>query len=697
MAHSQKRKRTKKTSSRRGFFAWLAGRTPAERGWRSRVRRILLVSIPAGIFLFVALVGVAYALVRIPQPSDLATARSTLVLDRHGTVIARLHAEADRVDVPASQIPGVMRQAAIAAEDHSFYQHGGVSIPSIFRAAIADLTGGRVRQGGSTITQQYVKNAYVGNERSVWRKIKEAIVAIKIERKETKDEILNNYLNTIYFGRGAYGIEAASRTYFGTPARSLTLEQAALLGGIIRAPELDDPIRYPMRAKVRRDTVAQQMAQLGSITHAQAEAVTAKPVRVVALAATRAPAVVGAYAVEDVRRLLIAQFGAARVYRGGMIVNTAIDLRLQRFAEDAVHKVLDRRTDPEAALVSVDADTGEVLAMVGGKRFSELQFDLATQGMRQPGSSFKPFVLTAALEQNISLRSRFRAPATITLPTGFEPWKVSNYDHKDYKTLDLLAATEFSVNTVYAQLILKVGPDKAAAAARGAGITSSLAPVPSLALGTSNVSPLELAGAYADFANGGMHSTPHLIHSITDADRHTLFSSDILPERVMESSVANTVAYALTQVVQKGTGRSAQLGGRPVGGKTGTTESHIDAWFSGFTRQIATTVWMGYPDGHHTMQNVRGIAVTGGSFPAEIWRDYMEKAVDGMPVEGFGQPAFGGETLNATPSGSPSPSPSGSSRTVVPSLPPSKSPEPLPSPTTTKTPSPTPVASASGG
>jgi penicillin-binding protein 1A len=438
------------------------------------------------------------------------------------------------------------------------------------------------------------------------------------------------------------------------------------------------------------------MAKLRMIAGAQAEEAVAKPVDLHAGVAGKVGAgVVGAHFVEDVRRVLVSQYGAARVYRGGLVVRTTLDLRLQKYAEAAVRGVLDKKSDPEAALVSIDNQTGEVLAMVGGRSFSESQFNLATQGRRQPGSSFKPFVLASALDQGISIRSRFRAPASITLKTGFEPWKVTNYDKKDYGTLDLIEATEFSVNTVYSQLILKVGAKKAADLAAAAGITTKLDAVPSLALGTSPVSPMELAGAYADFANGGSHAKPHLIRSITESgDGPVLFKDEIKPEPAIQPAVADTVAYALTQVVQKGTGRSAQLGNRPVGGKTGTTEDHVDAWFVGFTKQISTAVWMGYPKGGRTMEHVRGIAVTGGSFPAQIWKAYMERAVEGTPVEGFGKPTFAGEVLNGSPTPSPSPSPSGPTSTVLPSVVPSN-PEPQPSPTKTKQPNPSPSPSSS--
>jgi penicillin-binding protein 1A len=657
------------------------------------LKRFLLVAIPGGFLLSLLLIGIAYAFVEVPDPSEFATKNSTLLLDRRGRTIARLHAETERIDVPAAQIPDVMRKAAIAAEDHDFFRHSGVSLPAIVRAAFANLTGWGIRQGGSTITQQYVKNAYVGRERSVWRKAKEAIVAIKVERKLSKDEILTDYLNTIYFGRGAYGVEAAARTFFGVNARQLKLDQAALLAGVIRAPETNDPVRHPDRAKARRDTVLQQMTELRLIPEADAADARTKPVKVRAGAAgNAATGILGAHFVEDVRRLLLAQYGAARVYRGGLVVKTTLDLRLQKYAEAAVRNVLDRPSDPQAALVSLDTNTGDVLAMVGGRSYSERQFNLATQGKRQPGSAFKPFVLAAAIEDGISIKSRFDAPASITLETGFEPWKVSNYDRQDYGTLDLVEATEFSVNTVYAQLIMKVGPKKAAEMATKAGITSKLAAVPSLTLGTSDVSPIDMAGAYADFANGGMHAKPHLIRSITESGGNVLFRSDIRPEPVLKGATASTVAYALTQVVENGTGRKAKLAGRPTGAKTGTTENHVDAWFTGFTRQISTSVWMGYPDGSkRTMENVRGIAVVGGSFPADIWKLYMEKAVEGTPVEGFGKPTFAGEMLNATPSASPSPSPSS---TVLPSLVPTKTAEPKPSPTK-KPPVPKPTSSGS--
>ncbi|MEX2557298.1 MAG: PBP1A family penicillin-binding protein [Actinomycetota bacterium] len=684
----------------RRFRDWLQGRTPAARRWHQRLKRYVIVAVPGGLLFGMLLFGMAYALVDVPVPTDISTARSTIVLDRDNKLIARLHAEADRVDIPFKDMPEHLRRAVIAAEDRDFYQHGGVSIPSIARAAFANLIGGGVQQGGSTITQQFVKNAYVGSERTMWRKVKEAIVSMKIERQQSKDEILEDYLNTIYLGRGAYGVEAAAQTYFRKRASKLELHESALLAAIIKAPETYDPVRKPETAKQRRDLVLDAMASLRFISAADATAAAAKPVKVRDRVTTTVPAV-GAHFVEDVRRILVGQYGAGTVYRGGLTVRTTMDIDHQYLAEKAVASVLDRKDDPQAALVAVDTATGEVVAMVGGRTFEENQFNLASQGRRQAGSAFKPFVLATAVDAEYSVKSTFKAPAKIKLETGFEPWEVANYDNKNYGQIDLITATEFSVNTVYAQLILKVGPKSAADMAARLGITSKLQAVPSLTLGTSDVSPLEMAGAYASFANSGKHAQPHLIRSIQDADKRTIFETDIKPAQVVEPKVADTVAHALVQVVESGTGGRADLGSRPVGGKTGTTEDHVDAWFAGFTRQIATTVWMGFPDGKRKMQNVRGIAVTGGSFPAQIWREFMEPVMETMPVEGFGKPTFEGEILNESPTPSPSPS-STKTPTPVATLPPVQTETPKPKETKTPgppSPSPTssPSAAPSGG
>jgi penicillin-binding protein 1A len=642
------------------------------------------------ILLFVALVFAMYAFARIPEPEDVVRSQSTIVLDRAGREIGRVHVAEDRLDVPLEEVPLAVRNAVIAAEDRSFYRHRGVSPLSVLRATLSNLIHREVRQGGSTITQQYVKNAFVGRERTLWRKLKEGVIAVKLERARSKDQILEAYLNTIYFGRGAYGIEAASRTYFAKPVRSLSLPEAALIAGIIRAPEALDPARNAAGALARRNRVLDAMAQMRSISPTDAGAAKNAPVKVTSRTASisgEAPAFL-----EDVRRALLAQFGADRVYRGGLRVTTTLDLLMQRAARKAVGSVLDRPDDPEAALVAVDPPSGGVRAMIGARDETKLKFNIAIQGRRQPGSAFKPFVLAAAVEEGIPVLRRFRAPARITLETGFQPWTVVNYDGRDYGSATLIEATELSINTVYAQLILKIGPRKAAAMAKEAGISSKLAVVPSLALGTSEVSPLELAGAYATFASGGLRARVHTISRVVDAGGSVLYASDEAPGRAVAKRVADTVSFALQKVISDGTGRRAAIG-RPAAGKTGTTEDHRDAWFAGYTPDLAATVWMGYADGSRRMDRVRGIAVTGGSFPAWIWKAFMTAALRGTPPHGFDAPELTSPTPSAAPSGSPSSLPSPT--LPPPASPPSSSPSPLASPSPKKSSSPSPSPSSS--
>ncbi len=695
---------------RRSDIAAKRPKTPTKSGLRTGKRRRLiprwslkkwiLVGIPAS-FLFVTLLfGIAYALAPLPETSDVATAQSTIVMDRTGKPIARLHAEVDRVDVPLAQVSKIMQDAVLAAEDRDFYEHGGVSIPGVVRAAFTNVVRGKVVQGGSTITQQYVKNAYVGSNRTIWRKFREVIVATKLERSLSKKEILERYLNTVYFGRGAYGVEAAARTFFNVPSSKLTLPQAAYLAGAIRSPE-----RYSHDLDLgekRRNRVIRMLLSLKKISERDAQRAIETKLRVAPQRGGGFSAVAGAHFVENVRKELISRFGSDEVYRGGLRVTTTLDLEWQQHAERAVREIMNRPGDPEVALVAVDPNTGAVRVMVGGRTsFAKQQLNLATQGRRQPGSAFKPFVLAAAVEENLSIRTKFPAPAKITLETGFEPWEVDNYDRRDYGTLDLVQATENSVNTVYAQLITRIGPSKVVTAAHAAGITTKMSSVPSLALGTNSVTPLEMAGAYATFANGGMANETYLVSKVTDAKKKVLYERKPRGARGMAERTANTVAHVLKQVIERGTGRRADIG-RPAGGKTGTTEEHADAWFGGFTPDLSTVVWMGHPQKLIPMNDVHGIQVVGGSFPAQIWHDFMIKALAKVPPRDFGRPSFGGDMPTITPSASASPSPSPSlpapSVTVVPSTPPSgkgkNSPSPSPSgtssPVASVTPSPSP-------
>lgn len=645
---------------------------------------------------------VMYLFTSIPSPAEVSIPQSTVVLDARGKMVGRLFSGEDRVIVPYSQIPKVTRNAVIAAEDRDFYRHKGVSVAGVARAALANLFARKIEQGGSTITQQYAKNAFVGRKRTYSRKVREALVAVKLERKWSKDEILEAYLNTIYFGRGAYGIEAAARAYFGVESSRLTLAQSALLAGIIRAPEALDPSRKEQAALRARSRVLRAMAEEQMITEQEREAAADEKLVI----RPRKAAVSGKalHFLESVRRELVEKFGEDAVYRSGLKVVTTLNLAWQEAAEKAVGDVLDRATDPEAALVAVDPKTGSVRALVGGRDYAKRQFDLATQARRQPGSSFKPFVLAALLDKGGSLSQSYRAPARIKLDLGDRTWSVGNYDLRDYGSLSVERATANSVNTVYAQMILDAGPQQVASLAKKMGVASELEPVASLALGTEEVTTVELASSYATLANDGRHVAVHMITKVTDRHGEQLYRFSEGADQAIPQRTARLVTRALVGVVENGTGARAALD-RPTAGKTGTTDNHRDAWFAGYTAQLACAVWMGFPDGTTTMENVRGIKVTGGSFPARIWKQFMSVAHEGLPDVAFPSaadqmpsPSTSSPVPTATRS-EPPPLPTGT--VPVPtnpeSPPPQPSEKPKPKPTESPSPSPSPTDSGGGG
>ncbi len=469
--------------------------------------------------------------------------------------------------------------------------------------------------------------------------MKEGVLAIKLDQRDDKDHILERYLNTVYFGRGAYGVEAAARTYFDVGAAELQLHQAALLIGLLRAPETADPAENPDVAAQRRDLVLDAMVETRAITEAEADAARAQDLGAVPRAQPVAlTAGVAPHFVEWVRQQAIAQVGESLVYGGGLRIHTTLDLTDQQAAEAAIATTLDRPDDPQAALVALDAN-GAVKAYVGGRDFAALQVDLARGrdgggGGRQTGSAFKPFVLAAAAEQGIPVGTLFPAPAHLTLATENGPWPVDNYGGEEFGVLPLVDATVNSVNTVYAQLVLDVGPQRVVDLAHGSGIESELPVEPSITLGTGEVSPLEMSDAFLTFAREGERITPFAITKIETATGDTLFEAATETNSAMSPESARLVSHVLQQVIERGTGRAADID-RPAAGRTGTTQNNGDAWFAGDTPNYAAVVWMGYPEGpSRAMDNVRGRPVTGGSFPAEIWRTFMEAAVaDLEPLE----------------------------------------------------------------
>jgi len=617
-------------------------RPRARRSRRSRVTRGVLFALLA-LFLASLVVGCVgyFAIAKdLPEPGTKPRGRdqSSVITDRNGAEIAKLFAEQDRTDRALADIPVPLRQAVISTEDQRYYEHKGVDPFGIARALWVDITQGK-RHGGSTITQQYVVNAFVERENTITRKVKEAMLAYRVEKELSKDKILELYLNTIYFGHGAYGVESASEVYFGEKVEKLTLAQSAMIAGVIKSPGRYSPYLDPEAAKNRRDTVLTQMNEQGYITSAEMQAAKAEEIAPVGLKQTAAQA---PYFVEYVKARLTEEYGAEALYRSGMNVRTTIDLRMQKAAEKAVADNLNKVGDPSAALVAINPVTGEILAMVGGRDFSTQQFNVAVQGKRQPGSAFKPFVLASALEQGVSPEQAYPSgAASFALPNG-QTWKVTGASGGKSGLMRLREATENSVNSVFAKLILDTDPKETVKMAERLGVRTGIEPVPAIALGglEQGVSPLEMASAYGTFAAGGKHTVPYGIAQVDDAAGKALYSAETSATQAIDPALAYLTTDILRGVISNGTGTAAKIG-RPAAGKTGTTQEYRDAWFVGYTPQLVCAVWVGYPESQQEMKNVHGRKVTGGSFPAEIWADFMKGALASAPEVEFAKPKKG--------------------------------------------------------
>ena len=568
---------------------------------------------------------------------------NSFVYAADGTLLGSIPAERNRQPVPLSLVSPWMAKATIAVEDRRFYEHGGVDYWGIVRAAVRDATKGRIVEGGSTIAQQLVRNLYpVSREQTVERKIKEACLAIKLSRNWSKNRILAAWMNQVYFGNHAYGVEAAAQTYFSKHAKYLSLMEAALLAGLPQAPSLYDPVLHPDVALARRDHVLQALYDNGDISVARYRAALAdrglhlRPGEL--YTRIREP-----YFFSYVRDQLVAKYGAQTVQSGGLRVYTTIDPAFQRAARDAIRETLYLKDDPAAALVSINPANGAIRAMTAvypGR--TKNQFNLVAQARRQAGSTFKTFVLTEAVDQGINPESAtyYSAPFRYQPNPAIPPWEVSTYSHSYSGLISVERATLQSDNTVYAQLTLDVGPGAVAAMAQRLGVRSPLQPVPSIGLGSNAVSPLDMASAYATLAGGGVYSQPMAIRKVVLAggkeDRKAGWGTAVR-KRVISDGVAYTVTKILEENIQYGTGTGANFG-RPAAGKTGTTDDHADAWFCGYLPNLEATVWVGYPQGEIPMENVHGIAVAGGSFPAEIWRRFMERATRYSPAQDFPLP-----------------------------------------------------------
>jgi 1A family penicillin-binding protein len=665
--------------------AWAAAAPASSR--RRRIAWIAILSIVLPLLSVTGAVVALYVTTELPDIPPLA--ETTVLLDRDGNEVAKLHADVDRELIPLAQMPMWLRQAVVAVEDADFYRHDGLDVTSVARASLADVRSGSMSQGGSTITQQYVKNVLTGPEHSIARKVHEAILAVKLERVSSKREILEGYLNTVYFGHGAYGVQAAARTYFDRDAKDLTLLQSATLAGLIAAPSARDPFEHPEEALRYRNFALTRMVEVGSLDADRSERLRARLLGLTEEPRVRSEA---AHFMEYVRRDLRASYGLDALYRGGLRIRTTLDMAWQRAAERSIHAYLPAPKDPEAALVAIDPRTGAIRAMVGGRNFDRSEFNLATQGRRQAGSAFKPFVLLAALERGISPLELRNGPSSMTIPDPFcetngEPWTVSNAGDQSAGTMSLENAMAGSVNTIYAQVTVEVGPEAVAEVAHRMGIRSRLSPVCSIGLGTSEVTPLEMTSAFATLAARGMYVEPTPVERVTDRGGEIL-QGPLRGLRTVGSAAvsaqdADATTRVLEGVIDHGTGTAARLPGRVAAGKTGTAQDATDAWFCGYVPQLATCVWVGYPQGARPMRDVAGVPeVYGGTIPARIWHDFMTEATAGMPVDGFPRASY--EIYADPPSPPPSPA---SSPAAEPSSSPSPAPLAEPSPSLEPSPS----------
>lgn len=649
-------------------LAFLTGPAPTKnRRWNPfwRLRRVLFLLMLLGVGTMLGGVwvlsqeelGELRELESFAQTSYLCTSDVTTECNAENAT-AQFTAGEDRVIVTFDEIPQVLIDAVVATEDGDFFQHDGVDPWGIARAAYRDIRNDGVQQGGSTITQQLVKIELLSPERSITRKLKEASLAIKLERELDKEEILTRYLNIIYFGRGAYGIAAASQAYFDKDVSELTLADSAFFAGLIRAPSTADPQSSPEEAARRRSTTLDLMVREEMITQAAADAardedfsaVVGSPVRE-GLGEIRG-AQGSAYIVETVRQQVgrIEGLPDGGIYTGGYRVYTTIDPRLQNAAYNTLlEQPFDFAFDdgPDASIVAVDS-RGFVRAMVGGSDFNESQVNLALGrdgggSGRQPGSSFKPFALAEAIEQGISARSFFSAPTVIEIPGANDggTWTVRGGGSQEgYR--DLIDAMRVSSNVVFAQLMVQILPSTVVEMANRLGVSAELPAVNALVLGSGEVSVLDMAAAYSTFANQGIKYEPILIERIENTDGEVICWYPVngicesaegrVGDPVLDDNIARQVTFALQGVVEGGTGRAAAVPGVAVAGKTGTTQDAKDAWFVGYTCDMSAAVWMGYAGGPGDpvvpMQNYRGLdEVHGGDFPAEIWSAFMAKAL----------------------------------------------------------------------
>ena len=612
-------------------------------------RRLFRTTIFLGGFGFIAgstLFAFAWFSVSIPDPNAYVNSQATIIQYSNGDEIGRIGTQ-NRQILPIAQIPINMRNAVLAAEDRKFYSNQAFSVTGIARALINNLKSGSLNgEGGSTITQQYAKTAFLTSSRTIERKIKELVIAMKLENALSKDQIFENYLNTIYFGRGSYGVQTASQQYFNRNVDQLTLSQTAVIASILRSPGYYDPSlseENAVRLESRFQYVIDGMFNEGWITQEQVDQAkfpTVAP-RVTSGTLSGPKGHVISQVQRDLGRL---GFSEEQLLEGGLVIRTTLVEKAQQSAVDAVTKFYPKKA-PEnlrIGLVAIRPGTGEIIALYGGRDYLERQLNDATQSIALAGSTFKPFALIAALEAGIPLTSMWNGDSPQTFDDLGKPYIVSNYGNEGWGQLDLLTATQHSVNTIFVPLGMKAGMDKVVDAARRAGIPENVAMIatPSVVLGVASPRVIDVANAYATFAAQGVYAKPFLVASVTGPNKGVLYEATPQTQEVFSKEVMADLTYALKSVVNGGTGAAALSLGRPAAGKTGTSQSNASAWFAAYTPQLSASVAFFRDSASESLNGIGGLtSVTGGTFPARIWTEFMKGALKGEPVMTFPAPS----------------------------------------------------------
>ncbi len=585
------------------------------------------------------LVGLAISFRNLPDVRTLKTfapAETTYIYDIEGNHLASIHDEANREVLPLDRFSPNLKRSILAIEDSHFYQHHGINPTSIVRALLVNLGQGETAEGGSTLTMQLVKNIFLTPERTISRKVAEAVLALRLEQTLEKDEILEMYLNQVYWGHNNYGAATAARSYFNKSASDLSLAEAALMAGLVQAPEEYSPFVNYKEAKRRQSLVLMRLLELEWITPAEAEAARKEPLllgKITSFQQSQMPWVTGAVIQE-----LTDRFGHDAVVKGGMRVQTTVDSRVQRIAEEVVrngHASVRRRgvNADQMALVAIDPRTHFVKAMVGGVDYEKSQFNRAIQAQRQPGSAFKPFVFYAGFATGKYSPESIIMDSPVSYRDGSGYYSPRNYDGSFGGAMTIRRALEVSRNIPAIKMGQAVGLNKVIEICRTLGIKSPMEPVISLPLGAVDLTPMEMAGAYATFASYGWHSDPTFIVQVTDSSGNILLDNTPEPKPLLDAWASASMNSVLQGVITNGTGTAAQIG-RPAAGKTGTTSSERDIWFVGYVPQLATAIWVGNDD-----YRPLGQGATGGGMVAPVWRDFMSQALKGVPVEQFKPPS----------------------------------------------------------